>query len=195
MDQEIIPSQVDLTILRKLIIPAFNRAEINVLCFHLGLDYENFPDNKEEKILELIRYCQRNNRLQELLYYCQEKRPNTNWQRAFGSVTSSSLKAPYKGLQYFTEADADLFFGREKIVSDLFNKLKTTNLITIVGVSGSGKSSIVRAGLIPILRDNKIASDGSNRISKNEYKSIHIFTPSDDPLRALALNLLNRHYW
>ena len=63
-----------------------------------------------------------------------------------------SLEPPFKGLQFFDEADADLFFGREELIARLLGPLGfsqdglTTgnNLLFIVGASGSGKSSLVR---------------------------------------------------
>src|SRR5512139_944629 len=60
---------------------------------------------------------------------------------------------PYKGLLFFDEADADLFFGREVLTARLaahVNDLKldaTSRFLAVVGASGSGKSSLVRAGL------------------------------------------------
>lgn len=64
---------------------------------------------------------------------------------------------PFKGLQYFDETDADLFFGREALVSHLMSqihsreKTRGARFLAIIGASGSGKSSLVRAGLIPAL--------------------------------------------
>ena len=63
---------------------------------------------------------------------------------------------PFKGLQFFDEGDADLFFGREALTAGLVNRLAGADAgprcLAVVGASGSGKSSIVRAGLIPALR-------------------------------------------
>ena len=68
---------------------------------------------------------------------------------------------PYKGLNYFDEADADLFVGREALTTQLVERVisLTSNgqrneerFLAIVGASGSGKSSLVRAGLVPALR-------------------------------------------
>ena len=59
---------------------------------------------------------------------------------------------PYRGLLAFREEDAGLFFGREESVKELVGKLREHNLVTLVGRSGSGKSSVVSAGLIPALR-------------------------------------------
>jgi WD40 repeat protein/basic membrane lipoprotein Med (substrate-binding protein (PBP1-ABC) superfamily)/DNA-binding SARP family transcriptional activator len=59
--------------------------------------------------------------------------------------------SPYKGLEYFDVNDAALFFGRERLTTHLLSHLQTSSFLAVVGASGSGKSSIVRAGLIPAL--------------------------------------------
>jgi WD40 repeat protein/serine/threonine protein kinase/DNA-binding XRE family transcriptional regulator len=63
---------------------------------------------------------------------------------------------PYKGLRSFSEADADDFFGRETLVQQLLARLSEggdiSRFLAIMGPSGSGKSSVVKAGLIPALR-------------------------------------------
>jgi WD40 repeat protein/DNA-binding SARP family transcriptional activator len=63
---------------------------------------------------------------------------------------------PYKGLRAFTESDADDFFGRDAVVAQLLSRLRAdgygARFLAVVGPSGSGKSSVVRAGLVPALR-------------------------------------------
>src|SRR5512139_356356 len=65
-------------------------------------------------------------------------------------------RSPYKGLDYFDEEDAELFFGRENLVQDLVNRVKDSCTLFITGPSGSGKSSLGRAGLIHALRHGAI---------------------------------------
>src|ERR1041385_1111961 len=65
-------------------------------------------------------------------------------------------RCPYKGLDFFEEEDAELFFGREKLVGDLVNRVKDSCTVFITGPSGSGKSSLVRAGLIHALKRGAI---------------------------------------
>jgi WD40 repeat protein/transcriptional regulator with XRE-family HTH domain len=93
---------------------------------------------------------------------------------------------PYKGLQYFDEADAGLFFGREQLVSRLTDRLREQlsglnplRFLAIIGASGSGKSSVLRAGLLPALRRNSAFAKWQ----------IHSLTPTERPLEALASNL------
>jgi len=59
---------------------------------------------------------------------------------------------PYRGLRPFEEGDDTAFHGREGVVDELFDRLACSPLVTVVGASGSGKSSVVRAGLGPRLR-------------------------------------------
>ena len=67
---------------------------------------------------------------------------------------------PYKGLRPFTEADARDFFGREDLVRRLVARLGKagpgSRFVAVVGASGSGKSSVVRAGLVPAIRDGAL---------------------------------------
>ena len=69
---------------------------------------------------------------------------------------------PYKGLGAFDEIDASDFFGRDKLVGEMADALATgVRLLVVVGPSGSGKSSAVRAGLLPVLRSDRVP--GSDR--------------------------------
>jgi WD40 repeat protein/energy-coupling factor transporter ATP-binding protein EcfA2 len=70
-------------------------------------------------------------------------------------------RCPYKGLDVFEEEDAELFFGREKLVGDLVSRVKDSRTVFVTGPSGSGKSSLVRAGLIHALKQGAIK--GSER--------------------------------
>ncbi|MBN1450578.1 MAG: helix-turn-helix domain-containing protein [Anaerolineales bacterium] len=90
---------------------------------------------------------------------------------------------PYKGLQFFDESDSSLFFGREEITSSLVDTLRAylptdspCRFLAVVGASGSGKSSIIRAGMIPALRP----------ISPFSNWMIYSLTPTDRPLEKLA---------
>jgi len=62
---------------------------------------------------------------------------------------------PYKGLRPFLEADADDFFGRDDLIDALAHRIVETPFLVVVGASGSGKSSVVRAGLVPRLRSTE----------------------------------------
>ena len=67
---------------------------------------------------------------------------------------------PYIGLRYFRETDADLFYGRDEHVAELLGNLADNRFVAVMGSSGSGKSSLVRAGLLPELRSGMIPKAG-----------------------------------
>ena len=88
---------------------------------------------------------------------------------------------PYRGLRPFDEADAERFFGRDRLVDELVQAMERHRVVVLVGPSGSGKSSVARAGLLPRLRAGAVA--GSDRWF------IATMTPGADPFGALATAL------
>jgi len=99
-------------------------------------------------------------------------------------VAPASGYCPYKGLQYFEEADADLFVGREELTGRLVERLLSLasgsqRFLAVIGASGSGKSSLVRAGVIPAIRGNGKSADWD----------ICILTPGARPVESLAASL------
>lgn len=72
-----------------------------------------------------------------------------------------AIANPYKGLRSFQEADVHNFFGRQSLVEQLVARLAGSRFVAVVGPSGSGKSSVVKAGLVPALR--KGALPGSEK--------------------------------
>ena len=96
-------------------------------------------------------------------------------------------ECPYRGLQIFDVAHAELFFGREKLTLDLVEMLRDQldgpgpRLLAVVGPSGSGKSSIMRAGLIPVLERGALEGSATWRRL--------IFKPGQDPFENLGIEL------
>jgi WD40 repeat protein/serine/threonine protein kinase len=88
---------------------------------------------------------------------------------------------PYKGLASFQPEDASVFFGREDVVGDLLRRLQTNRVLVVAGPSGSGKSSLVRAGLLPALRSGAIAG--------SESWHYELLTPGIDPFDELHYRL------
>ena len=80
--------------------------------------------------------------------------PSSSRRRAVRALSAqmSSAVNPYKGLRAFAEADAGDFFGRDDVTAVLHDTLRARRFVTVVGPSGSGKSSLVHAGLVPLLR-------------------------------------------
>jgi hypothetical protein len=96
---------------------------------------------------------------------------------------------PFQGLQYFDEKDADRFFGREMLVAKIVARLAGTRFLAVIGASGSGKSSVVRAGVIPALRRSARLVDGGMPPTDSGQWDIRVFTPSGHPLEALSASL------
>ena len=89
---------------------------------------------------------------------------------------------PFRGLGVFDVQHAHLFFGRESEVADLLVRLRTSRFLALVGGSGTGKSSLLRAGLIPALERGRF-HDGRDWI--RDWR-IAVLRPSADPFGALA---------
>lgn len=70
------------------------------------------------------------------------------------SVASAEEVCPYQGLFPFNEENASFFFGRDDLIEDLVRAVEKDCMTALIGASGSGKSSVVRAGLLPRLQDN-----------------------------------------
>ena len=90
---------------------------------------------------------------------------------------------PFKGLASFEPVDADYFFGRERLVAELVARLVGAGFLGIVGPSGSGKSSLLRAGLLPALAGGVLpGSEGWRRL---------LLRPGEHPLEELRRVLVS----
>ncbi len=96
---------------------------------------------------------------------------------------------PFKGLRYFNVADAALFYGREALTAQLIRRLCQENFLSIVGASGSGKSSLVRAGIVATLQQNKPLVDGTATPEGSQNWPVYILEPGTHPLENLAVSL------
>jgi WD40 repeat protein/class 3 adenylate cyclase len=90
---------------------------------------------------------------------------------------------PYKGLEAFQPQDAEFFFGREELVADLAARLAGSAFLAVVGPSGSGKSSAVRAGLVPAIWA------GAHGLAESRSWKVVLMTPGAHPLEELAVRL------
>src|ERR1044072_616099 len=86
---------------------------------------------------------------------------------------------PFPGLRPFDFEESHLFFGRDGQSEQLIAKLARTRFLAVVGTSGSGKSSLVRAGLLPVLYGGFMTTARSNW-------RIAIMRPGNDPVGNLA---------
>ena len=101
------------------------------------------------------------------------------WRRAVREVASEPVvdeaaESPYRGLGRFEPGDRELFFGRDEIIARLAADVLAHRFVAVVGASGSGKSSLLRAGLIPVLQ--------TEREPGRRPAAIRILTPGPHPL-------------
>lgn len=120
-------------------------------------------------------------RLDALARAIRKERPRPSSERSEAPDPRANI-CPYRGLEPFREEDASFFLGRERFIDDLVRKVKDQVLarspVAVVGRSGSGKSSLVYAGLLPHLRR-----------AEDRVWGILTLRPGDAPLAALAVAL------
>ena len=144
-----------------------NESQLEELRLRLGVDKFHLRGSGvtlNQQVIDLIEYLDQQEqglqRLQELLEL--EK-----------SAKNSLPECPYQGLFAFQEEQAKFFFGRSEFINDLVQAVRKQPLVAVVGASGSGKSSLVLAGLLPCLREE------GNWI-------IEAFRPEKQPFNRLA---------
>ena len=86
---------------------------------------------------------------------------------------------PFPGLRSFRTDEKYLFFGREEHTAELLRRLRETRFLAVVGTSGSGKSSLVKAGVLPELHKGTMTKAGSNW-------EVAVMRPGADPIANLA---------
>ncbi|MGL5793589.1 MAG: ATP-binding protein, partial [Waterburya sp.] len=89
--------------------------------------------------------------------------------------------SPYRGLKRFNAKNKNLFFGRERLINQLIEAVNQSNLVVVLGASGSGKSSVIRAGVLPQLE----------LLQGDQLQSL-VFTPNRDPFESIYLSLRNQ---
>jgi WD40 repeat protein len=94
-----------------------------------------------------------------------------------GDAENDGVRPPYVGLAAFGPEDAEWFFGRERLVDDLVCRLSRQRFVAVFGASGVGKSSLVRAGLVPSWQ------------AHGESRSVVVFTPGPHPIEETAIRL------
>lgn len=102
-------------------------------------------------------------------------------------MSVAPLRLPYPGLRSFRREESDLFFGREDCINAMVDRLAATRFLAVLGSSGTGKSSVVKTGLLDALDLGLMASAGST------WRIVD-FRPGGAPLNNLALRLLETEH-
>ncbi len=180
--------------IREALLDAFKRDQLLRLvteCMDVDfLQHVSAEKPYKEQVFEFVEWVDQQGLVQKLIDCALREAPrNRALQELAESAASWQLEpptpaavCPYKGLEYYDEVDKDFFFGREALTATLLAYLRDHRFLAVIGASGSGKSSVVRAGIVPALRKGEAIS-GSN--------SWHILvvTPTGAPLRELANKL------
>ncbi|OJF10065.1 nSTAND1 domain-containing NTPase [Couchioplanes caeruleus] len=91
-------------------------------------------------------------------------------------TTCAAAEPPYRGLAAYEPDDAEWFFGRERLVNELLEGVASRRVLAVFGASGSGKSSVLRAGVVPRVARGALGSEWPTAL----------MTPGDDPLAELT---------
>lgn len=94
-------------------------------------------------------------------------------------METAILANPFPGLRSYNTEESHLFFGRDDQIDELLRKIRVSRFLALIGNSGSGKSSLVKSGLIPILKDGFMGQAGNDWV-------VTTFRPGYDPIGNLA---------
>ena len=180
--------------LHDAICKAFDIPSLRRLCtfkMRIDLDHDIGQGSGAEIIFNLLRYLQQRGQLGKFIQAVREERPDNKQlhdvldELELGSLAPiqtmpggaeppalSVLECPYPGMTAFDEKNADRFYGREEEVQVILRVLELRRCLFLIGRSGSGKSSLVLAGLRPALEKAGWAG--------------RVMRPGPDPAAALA---------
>lgn len=126
------------------------------------------------------------------------------WSARWHEVSAATAKPvepeedpPYVGLAAFQQEDADRFFGRERLVDELVAQVAEHRLVTVIGASGAGKSSLLRAGLIPkidgpavVITPGTPLPDGDGLLVVDQFEEIFTLCHDETERRGYIESLL-----
>jgi WD40 repeat protein len=124
------------------------------------------------------------NRYEEAFPELLDALPGKRALSAFDERDPATIPNPFKGLEAFQQTDSHFFFGRDGLIRKalrILDSKRSARFLAVVGASGSGKSSLVRAGVIPEIRAGTLPS--------SDTWPVLIFTPGVHPVTALAQRL------
>lgn len=170
--------------LHRQVVNAFSLEELSELCLYLGIRWESLSgDTIQAKTTSLLLTLNNNLQLDALFVWLEKLRPNTSWK--LDDILAPPAP-PYRGLEYYREQDAVIFFGRTALTAQLVEHLAGYPVLAVVGASGSGKSSVVRAGVIPALKDHSLLPETTRPPPDSMDWTFLTMTPGEEPMERLA---------
>ncbi len=181
----------DIALIRDLLLNAFSAEELPRFCqdrptfqpirANFGPGY-----NLNRMVDEVIAYCQDHDLFEMLLAEVKDANPRQyarfEPQLRISAEELAKIPCPYRGLEPFEAEHAGFYFGRQAMVEQLVAKIQYHDFVAVVGSSGCGKSSLVRAGLVTALR-------GRALLGSQDWQT-RIFRPGADPLFSLCRQLI-----
>ena len=178
------------------LVAQFSDEELRTLCFDLGVDTDEVAgQTKSARVASLLELLDNRGRIPDLIARCATSRPDVALSEM---LVAADAQSPFKGLAFYDVADAGLFVGREVLTALLIARIspspqpsparRGSRLLAVIGASGSGKSSLVRAGVVATLQGKKSLAEGALPTGCNDWL-YRIITPTDRPLEALATAL------
>ncbi len=171
--------------IRTMLTEGFTAEELRRLCYdetQFRPVYHKLAQSsgKTEIIDRLIEHSQQNLLINHLLTLGKKHNPARYKKHHpyYENLPEIIRQNPYRGLFPFREEHADVFFGRKDFTKQLVATVQQKSLVALLGASGSGKSSLVFAGLIPALDDN------------DRKWLVANFRPRNDPLLSLVSALM-----
>ncbi len=165
-------------------LPMIDHESLNVSPVFNGIIQRATAKNPQERHRDATEL---NDELQEALRESDQSIELTLEELDFAELELLETKNPYKGLRAFQQADAADFFGRTDMIARVLGRLQEedaqSNFLAVIGPSGSGKSSLVKAGVLPGLR--------SGRIPGSDDWFYAEMVPSHAPLEELSSALLS----
>lgn len=166
--------------------PFASQTPSEMIMSHLANDFPPITDAAEQVNRVVLQAVSKNPRARQptAMALFEDFQLAVDGKRSSNVALRSTVVNPYRGLRSFSEADAAIFFGRERLVQRLIARLQEEhplrNFLAVVGPSGSGKSSVVSAGLVAAIRRGAIrnASEATLFGGSLNLQSMETWEPS-----------------